>query len=409
MLVSKNNEFAGRMCYTKKGDSVFVQSMGWNQINKDTVKISGTNFYYNPKDVNSRNKINSILKHSNLYIDSLGRTNEIQKLYLWREEALLPDSAVYHFLVNLLKTTEEQLTLANSSLEKQLLIRKKYEIIDHLREIDKPINKIKNDLTVLNLKGKVKTLYESTFNVEDKFGKIQKGDLQNKIVTSFNESGNESEKTYYKSDGSLSAKYTHKYNNDGSEIERNYYSLINNNLSWKIIYKYDSNGNKIKENWYDLNGNLTQMNIYKYDDKGNMIEYDNYKTDGSLFYKESYKYNDKGYKIETNSFDPNARLISKDTYKYNDNGNMIVDDIFYPNYSSNQYTKNGDKIEGGSDKYTYKYDNNGNTIEQVSYNDDGINTYNDKYDFDKTGNWIKEILLKNSTVQNIIERVIVYY
>lgn len=67
-----------------------------------------------------------------------------------------------------------------------------------------------NDLEKSNLKGSVKILEESIFNVSDKFGKIIKGELKTnynkepywkaKTITSFNKQGNIiSEKTYYSS------------------------------------------------------------------------------------------------------------------------------------------------------------------------------------------------------------------
>ena len=51
-------------------------------------------------------------------------------------------------------------------------------------------NKIKNDLSELNLKGKVKTLTEIEYKISPNTGKIKEGDMLYKYIYSFNENGN---------------------------------------------------------------------------------------------------------------------------------------------------------------------------------------------------------------------------
>ena len=63
---------------------------------------------------------------------------------------------------------------------------------------DKPKEQ-KTDLEILNLKGKVKQVKESTFEAIDKFGEIVKGDRTNYLENSriiFNESGDEIEEYF---------------------------------------------------------------------------------------------------------------------------------------------------------------------------------------------------------------------
>ena len=104
----------------------------------------------------------------------------------------------------------------------------------------------KNDLTEENLKGKVKSIKETTYKAIEKFGQIEKGDV---LVDS-------------------SAVYT----DDGR---------------FKI---YNEKGNKIEENRYDSDGSLDFKDTYKYDEKGNKIEINNYNSDGRLDSKTTYKY-----------------------------------------------------------------------------------------------------------------------
>ena len=162
----------------------------------------------------------------------------------------------------------------------------------------------KNDLTEENLKGKVKSITENTYEAVDKFGQIEKGDV---LVDS---------SAVYTDDGHFKI-----YNEKGNKIEENYYNS-NGSLIYKNTYKYDEKGNIIEENYYNSNGRLYSKTTYKYDEKGNMIEDNFYDSDdGSLIYKNTYKYDEKGNNIEKNNYDSNGRLYSKYTYEYDKNNN----------------------------------------------------------------------------------------
>ena len=93
----------------------------------------------------------------------------------------------------------------------------------------------KNDLTEENLKGKVKSIKETTYEAVDKFGQIEKGDIlvdSSAVYTDdgrfkiYNEKGNKIEENWYDSDGSLYEKHTYKYEYDK-----------NNNWTQRIQYK----------------------------------------------------------------------------------------------------------------------------------------------------------------------------
>ena len=143
----------------------------------------------------------------------------------------------------------------------------------------------KKDPTDLNLKGKVKTLTETMFKAVDKFGEIQKGEIQGKDIILFNDKGN--------------------------RIEYNYYNSDDGRLSENDIFKYDDKGNKLEKTSYNSDGSLAYKYTYKYDDNGNNIEYNRYKSDGSLMFKNKYKYDDKGNQIESNSYTSDGSLIEK--------------------------------------------------------------------------------------------------
>ena len=162
----------------------------------------------------------------------------------------------------------------------------------------------KNDLTEENLKGKVKSITENTYEAVDKFGQIEKGDV---LVDS---------SAVYTDDGHFKI-----YNEKGNKIEENYYNS-NGRLYSKTTYKYDEKGNMIEDNFYDSDdGSLIYKNTYKYDEKGNKIEEYHYDEDGKFNYKNTYKYDEKGNNIEKNNYDSNGRLDSKYTYEYDKNNN----------------------------------------------------------------------------------------
>ena len=162
----------------------------------------------------------------------------------------------------------------------------------------------KNDLTEENLKGKVKSITENTYEAVDKFGQIEKGDV---LVDS---------SAVYTDDGHFKI-----YNEKGNKIEENYYNS-NGSLIYKNTYKYDEKGNMIEDNFYDSDdGSLIYKNTYKYDEKGNKIEEYHYDEDGKFNYKYTYKYNEKGNMIEKNNYDSNGRLDYKYTYEYDKNNN----------------------------------------------------------------------------------------
>ena len=147
----------------------------------------------------------------------------------------------------------------------------------------------KNDLTEENLKGKVKSIKETTYKAVDKFGQIKKGNVLNNYFTIYNKKGNTIEGNEYYSDGSLNYKTTYKYDEKGNKIEKNTYKY-DGSLNYKTTYKYDEKGNKIEKNNYYYSGRLDSKTTYKYDEKGNTIEQNIYYHGSRPAENYSYKY-----------------------------------------------------------------------------------------------------------------------
>ena len=144
----------------------------------------------------------------------------------------------------------------------------------------------KNDLTEENLKGKVKSIKETTYKAIEKFGQIEKGDV---LYDVFNDPF-----------------ITIIYNEKGDRIEENHYNS-DGSLDYKVTYKYDENGNKIEGNIYFSDGSLLEKYTYKYDEKGNIIEKNRYNSNGSLDEKYTYKY----------EYDKNNNWIQQVVYENN--------------------------------------------------------------------------------------------
>jgi hypothetical protein len=236
-------------------------------------------------------------------------------------------------------------------------------------------NKIKNDLSELNLKGKVKTLTEIEYKVSPNTGKIKEGDMLYKYIYSFNENGNLIETNSYDPDGNLDGKYTYSYDNiKGNKTEMTSYNP-DGSSDERCAYKYDSKGNLIQEIWYYPDGSISKKYNYKYDDKGNEIAMNRYDFHDSLICKDSYKYNDKGEKIEWNHFNlsppTDGTLSKKVIFKYDEKENINVESIYL--------------ADGSFECFSYKYD------------------------YKKKGNWKKETIYKNGLPQYITERNIKYY
>lgn len=286
---------------------------------------------------------------------------------------------------------------------------------------------IKNDLTEINLKGRVSSMSESNYSAIEKFGEAQKVSIESKSIRKFDNNGKLTEYNLYSSDGRLIAEIVCKFDGKGKMTEEN----CSGTMDEKSTYKYDDNGYMTEINSYSSEGSLKSKSTFKYDKNGNKIavnycrfdsddklldnikwifnydkdwfltEENGYNPDGSLDCKISYLNDEKGNLTEqVNSNYKSGSLKDKQTYKYNDHGNKI---------EQNDFTSDG-SLET---KFTYKYDDKGFMTEEIfsSYKI-GSSDLNTKYrydKYDKTGNWIKREKYINDFLINITERKIEFY
>jgi hypothetical protein len=240
--------------------------------------------------------------------------------------------------------------------------------------------KIENDWTVENLKGKVYSYKEFSYEAIERLGNVEKGEHKRKYAW-----GNDIDVTF---------------DEKGNEIMRFYYT-VEGSFDWKHIYKYDEQGNKIERDCYKSDGSFDWKDIYKNDERGNRIEVNQVSADSSLEYKFTFEYDEKGNMVEENWYVSGdiSNYEYKITYEYDEKGNMI---------ESNRWNFNGNLT-----RTTLKYDEKGNKIEEnshYSYDDtssDKHTTY--QYEYDDKNNWIEKIEFENEIPLFIVVREYEYY
>ena len=159
-----------------------------------------------------------------------------------------------------------------------------FSFVENVKNVNKEKKEIKNDLTRNNVKGKVKKIKGTVFEVEEALGGPQKGNIKQNINIQFNEDGNKTEETSYNSDGELQSKYKYQYDKDGNITERTSYNL-DGELSYKIQYHYDEYGNDIEKISYNADGirvGKIKKYHYEYDKLDNWIVLTEYSVDKLL-------------------------------------------------------------------------------------------------------------------------------
>jgi len=305
-------------------------------------------------------------------------------------------------------------------------------------------DKMDNDRINMSLKGKVKSLRECSFDVIDRFGRIEKViKEQNGILSEnncrniiFNFSGyivNESSFNDYKSDNNPEDIRMFTYNEKGVMIkEVKYYK---GTLTDSIIYIYNEKGYKIIEKHYrGIRNTLKPGYIrYKYDhdDKGRITKVYEENEQGEVTHITSY---DKGMHVsESIYYLSDGSPKRKCSFEYDNRGNLIEEKWYefdwYKDqiYSTVEYMmtyeydkKNNLLVLNQHDDYekkvyqqrVFKYDNRSNLVEETNTHlaqDFPPLKVNYEYEFDSKGNWITRIRFEDEIPKTLIEREIEYY
>ncbi|WP_299837249.1 hypothetical protein [uncultured Tenacibaculum sp.] len=233
-------------------------------------------------------------------------------------------------------------------------------------------NTSKNDWRTENLKGKVKSYTELSYEILEE--KKQENHYK-KEVKNFDQDGKIINELLYNFDG-VGNQFIPKYNEKNEKTAMYCYVENSDKLIYRWIYSYNEKGLKIKDEIYDASDKLTLERFFKYDEKGNKIERTQkyvYNPDTALN-KRTFEYDESGRNIRINTYDPFGKNIkSHYDFVYDDGGNKIEENILNPN----------GKL---TSKWIYKYE------------------------FDEKGNWIKKTEFDQGIFpKNIIERTYEYY
>lgn len=228
-----------------------------------------------------------------------------------------------------------------------------------------------SDQFKLNLKGKVKSINEKTFQIVHAGDASTSGKIEQWFLNSFNEQGNKILDIKLKPDSTVDKKYSYSYNIEDRREEMAIYTA-DDLLNLKIVYQYDKLGNLTEDNSYDNNNRPLKKKVYLYDNKGNIMEENILNTDGELIQKYRYVYNSSNQKAEINKYKASGEL---------------------------------------EQRVTRKYDNKGNETEVSEFSPEGnlISTTTNLYQFDRRENWLKKTSYINNLPVSVVERVITYY
>lgn len=276
----------------------------------------------------------------------------------------------------------------------------------------------------LNVKGKVKSITEVSYDAYENDGQIRKG---------------ESVRSDFES--------SYKFDIKNNIIEENLIDV--NGTHFKNTYKYDQYNNVIEQKQYDANLKLTYAYtvVIKYDSNGNIIEFQRYGQSDNDNWFARLKINERGKWVELfMHFPSNIKRDWKEVRIYDELGNNVAQHYYdgVGNYNWSffyNYDESGFLFEEKSkglamNNYLKRYDKKGNNIELVLYKEDGsiagktIMEYDKRsnivmevffdergsneiteyrYLYDYNGNWTRKTTICDGDPMSIIERKIEYY
>jgi len=229
----------------------------------------------------------------------------------------------------------------------------------------------KNDLKRANLFGKVKFVKEINYEAVEKFGEIVEGYTLHTYESTYDEKGNLI-KWCRESETFLEGIICTEYNVDEKRNQIGITYNSQHNIKYKLVRKNDSNGNEIESNFYDNNSNLTTKVKSELDKNGNAIKDRRYNSDGNL---ES---------VTERTFDKNGNCIEA---IFTTNTGVV-----FQKWEEQMYDKFNNMINW---KLTIP---SGATVH-----------IENKYEFDKNNNWIRQISLQDQKPENVIKREIKYW
>jgi len=291
----------------------------------------------------------------------------------------------------------------------------------------KHTGKKKTDLAELHLKGKIESVREIRYSLNDS-AKMANADTTGCKIDEtrylYNESGNATRVTIYEGysmsiasnelieydkNGNVTRKkecngsgqamqimeYKYDYSGNKSEID---VADSNGNIMEKEIFKSDSHGNTTEEISYDSHGEFDGRMENKYDEHDYLIEVDTYNAvSDSAVGRSIYIYDSKGNNVQFKEYGKGGKLEMESDKEYNSKNNLTTEKIHFYKHASLKRTE-------------YVYDSTGNAMKILFYDSEEkepTTTYIREYD--KNGNCIKSTEIRNGKVIMIVYWIIEYY
>ncbi len=289
-----------------------------------------------------------------------------------------------------------------------------------------------NDLSKAKLKGKIRSIRLSLFEITEKDGTpIQKKINEN--YTRYNAWGNLEDETSYVSD-MIQRKSIYINNIEGQKIELSVYDK--NGLEYRFQYFYGRNGKLSYMDDYDKDSVFRRRMLYRYDRSDNMTGQYWIMPDSSVFSSFIYKSNARGKPIKITQYskdqkettqylkyDKKNNVTEAKMYNAEDSLIAVVRYVYDKQNNLTELHSDYDLIKGSASEnmrgslrgnetfyYDYLYDDKLNILQKRSFDSEKKPVSMEKYRYDEMNNWITlEFYSPDEKLIRVLERQIEYY
>lgn len=240
--------------------------------------------------------------------------------------------------------------------------------------------------TNLQLKGNVKSVTKTNYNIALKFGDYFRTP-NSKFVFTYDSNGKQIESTELTPRDVVVNKVNSAYDASGNLVEQVGFDGENVQL-FKSVVTY-KNGVKADTSEYGKDGLLKSKTIYTYDGT-KLTDETYYNAEGAIVWKIIYSYNAKNQLEKETEYFADGSLDEERFYEYSADGK--IDTISYAN------------VDGLKMKELFRYDNMGNITEVTTYSADNKTTKRLLVKYDAAGNVVKlttyDVVKKFGTINN---------
>lgn len=185
---------------------------------------------------------------------------------------------------------------------------------------------------------KINSIEKVNFNLDSE-GKPVGSEKQSTLK--YNSKGFLTETIIYDDEGKIKYRFTYDYDKEGNRTKTSRYT--NGTFTNYYTYEYNEYGNKSKAYRFSDDGEPEEYYIYEYDNDGNLTEEEWFSADGKEVYSIENDY-DGDRKTRSYTYDENGNLIYEYLFRYDEKGN-IIEEIKYDNSG----------MQTGIIQYIYKY------------------------------------------------------